>query len=80
VLYDYYQVLDKNHKNYLSKHVCPGLSHALWDNWTQEEIDYYSNTERFPFLRTNNKEKKKEEYIPLWIRETLCGLSITSGY
>jgi hypothetical protein len=75
------EALDKNDKDYLSKHVCPGLAHTLWDNWTQEEKDYYSNSERFPILLNNNKitrdesaaeaeaepdNKEKKEYIPLW--------------
>jgi hypothetical protein len=31
------------------------LDNSYWDNWTKEEKDYYSNSERFPIL--NNKTR-----------------------
>ena len=54
---------DKGDKEYLSTHICFGLSNSFWDNWTQEEIDYYSNEERFPILKL-----KAQEGFPLWDR------------
>jgi hypothetical protein len=43
---------DKNDKEYLSTHICFGLDNSFWSNWTQEEINYYSNVDRFPILKT----------------------------
>jgi hypothetical protein len=40
------EALDKNDKDYLSKHVCPGLDHSFWDNWTDEcmyDISFLKN-------------------------------------
>jgi hypothetical protein len=29
---------------------------SFWDNWTREEIEYYSNAERFPILKTSYRK------------------------
>jgi hypothetical protein len=41
----WHEAVDKNDRDYLSKHVCPGLDNTFWSNWTDEEIEYYSNAE-----------------------------------
>jgi hypothetical protein len=37
---------------------------VFFDNWTDEEKDYYSNSERFPILKS--KDDSGKEYIPMW--------------
>jgi hypothetical protein len=37
---------------------------SFWDNWTKEEIEYYSNSERFPILKSKDNDGK--EHIPIW--------------
>jgi hypothetical protein len=54
------EALDRNDKDYLDKHACPGLANTFWEGWTKEEIAYYENVERFPIL------KNKEGYKPNW--------------
>jgi hypothetical protein len=54
---------DRNDRDYLSKHVCPGLANSFWDNWTKEEMEYYSNSERFPILKSKDNDGK--EHIPM---------------
>jgi hypothetical protein len=61
----WHEAVERHDKDYLSKHVCPGLANSFWDNWTKEEIEYYSNSDRFPHIKTEDNNKDKE-YIGPW--------------
>jgi hypothetical protein len=58
------EACDRGDKGYLSKYNCPGLNSTFWSNWTQEEKDYYSNTERFPILK--DMKLKDPNYKNMW--------------
>jgi len=63
----WHEALERHDKDYLSKHICPGLDNSFWDNWTKEEIEYYSNSDRFPHIKkTEDNNNKDKEYIGPW--------------
>jgi hypothetical protein len=46
---------DRGDTDYTSKHACPGLANTFHENWTTEEIKYYSDENRFPILKEGHK-------------------------
>jgi hypothetical protein len=49
------EALERNDTDYISKYNCPRLNSTFWANWTQEEKDYYSNTDTFSILKDRKK-------------------------
>jgi hypothetical protein len=42
---------DRGDTDYLNKHRCPAFADTFNEGWTDEELDYYSNEDRFPVLK-----------------------------
>jgi hypothetical protein len=42
---------DRGDTDYISKHACPAFANTLWSNWTEEELEYFSDENRFPILK-----------------------------
>ena len=64
------EALERNDKEYLAKHSTPAMTDTFYSNWTQEEIDYYENEDRFPNLKDGYKPNWNHNH-PNWSKEDI---------
>jgi hypothetical protein len=49
------QPRDRGDTDYLDKHASPAFADTFHENWTEEELEYFSDENRFPILKEGYK-------------------------